>query len=60
MGTGALLSHVFTYECCRNYLFAEFTSVVDYAVARGVVSRGTQVAVEPSCWGWGLGESRIR
>ena len=52
VGTGALLSHVFTYECCRNYLFAEFTSVVDYAVARGVVSRGTQVAVEPSCWGW--------
>jgi hypothetical protein len=53
-GAGALVSHVFMYECSRNYIFPdEFTPVVDYAVARGaVVSRGAQAIVETSCWGW--------
>ena len=36
------LAHVFTYECCRNYIFPEeFTAVFDYHCREGEAS-----------WGW--------
>jgi hypothetical protein len=39
--TGAFLSHCFTYEACRNYIFpAEFTAVFDYRCLEGPQATG--------------------
>jgi len=39
---GPFISHVFTYEACRNYIFPqEFTAVFDYQCSEG-----------PACTGW--------
>lgn len=48
------LSHVFMYECTRNYIFPEeFTPLFDYCVCSGAVAaRGTVGAPAPACWGW--------
>ena len=49
-----LLSHIFCYECCRNYIFPEdFTAVLDYSCVRGAVTqRGALGVIDPLCSGW--------
>jgi len=48
------LEHVFTYECCRNYIVPEtFTPLFEHCLAPGaVVERGVEGATAESCWGF--------
>ena len=48
------LDHVFTYECCRNYIFPEiFTPLFESCLVPGAVAvRGTVAATAESCWGF--------
>ena len=52
--TRHIVSHVFLYEFCRNYIFPEeFTNCFDYCCVSGCVkSRGEIGEKSEDCWGW--------